>query len=73
MIKSRMMRWNGYVGRIGEMRSAYKILVGKLEEKSPIGRPRLRSEHIRMDLKETGWEGVDWMHLHGIGTSGGLL
>jgi hypothetical protein len=28
------------------------------------GRPRLRREdNIKMDLKEVGWEGVDWMHL----------
>jgi len=26
-----------------------------------------------MDLRETGWEGVDWMHLAQIGTTGGLL
>jgi hypothetical protein len=37
------------------MKSAYKILVGK---------PRRRWEdNIRMDLRETGWEDVDWIHL----------
>jgi len=42
----------------------YKILVGKPEGKRPLGRPRRRWEdNIRMDLKELGWEGVDWMHL----------
>jgi hypothetical protein len=34
MIKSRRMRWAGYLGRIGEMKNAYKILVGKTEGKS---------------------------------------
>jgi hypothetical protein len=49
-----------------EMRSAYNILVAKLEGKRPLEGPRHKWEdNIRMDLKnkETGWEGVDWMHL----------
>jgi hypothetical protein len=33
MIKSRMMRWAGYVARMGEKRNAYRILVGKPEGK----------------------------------------
>jgi hypothetical protein len=46
-----------------EMRSEYKILVGKPEEKKPLGRPRCGWEdNIRKDLKEIGWEGVEWMH-----------
>jgi hypothetical protein len=48
---------------MGQMRSAYKILVRKPEGKRPPGRPRCRWEDIRMDLREEGWEGVDWMHL----------
>jgi len=41
-----------------------KILVGKLEEKRVLRRPMLRWEdNIRMDLREIGWEVVDWMHL----------
>jgi hypothetical protein len=38
-------------------------LVGKQEEKRPLGRPRLRWDNIRMDIREVGWEGVDWMLL----------
>jgi len=53
----------GHVARMGEMRNAYRILAGKPEGKRPFGRPRRRWENIRMDLRETGWEGVDWMHL----------
>jgi hypothetical protein len=34
MIKSMMMKWEGYVVRMGEMRNAYEILVGKREETS---------------------------------------
>jgi len=39
-------------------------LVGKPEVKRPLGRPRRRWEkNIRIDLKDRGWEGVDWIHL----------
>jgi hypothetical protein len=39
---------------MGEMRNAYKILVGKPEEKRPLRRPGLRWEdNIKMGLKET--------------------
>jgi hypothetical protein len=44
------------------MQNAYNILVGKSEEKRPLGRPNRRSEdNIRIDLWEIGWEGVDWI------------
>jgi hypothetical protein len=46
------------------MFGGYKILVGKHEGRRPRGRPRRRWEdNIRMDLREVGWEGVDWIHL----------
>jgi len=49
---------------MGEMRNAYKILVGKPEGKRPLGRHRHRWEdNIRMGLREIGSEGVDWIHL----------
>jgi hypothetical protein len=49
---------------VGEMRNAYKILVGNPEGKSPFGRPRRRwEENIRMDLRKMGLECVDWIHL----------
>jgi hypothetical protein len=39
-------------------------LVGKLEGKRPLGRPKRRWEdNIRMVLREMGWEGVVWIHL----------
>jgi hypothetical protein len=48
----------------GIMRNEYKILVGKHERKRPLGRPKHRRKfNIRMDLREIGWEIVDWMHL----------
>jgi hypothetical protein len=37
---------------------------GKSEGKRLLGRPRRRwKNNIRMDLKEIGWEDVDWIHL----------
>jgi hypothetical protein len=49
------MRGVGYVARMGEKRNAYRILMGKLEGKRPLGRPRHRWEdNIRMDLREIG-------------------
>jgi hypothetical protein len=42
IIKSRRMRWAGHAARMGEKRSAYRILVGKPEGKRPPGRPRRR-------------------------------
>jgi hypothetical protein len=49
---------------MGEVRSAYNILVTKSEGKRPLGRHRHRCEdNIRMDLREIRWENVDWMFL----------
>ena len=42
MIKSRRMKWAGHVASMGEERGAYRVLVGKPEGKTPLGRPRLR-------------------------------
>jgi hypothetical protein len=49
---------------MGEMRNSYKRWVGKPEGKRPLGRPMCRWEdNMRIDLREIGWEGVDWVHL----------
>jgi hypothetical protein len=46
------------------MINACNILIPKSEDKRPLGRPRRKWEdNIRIDLRETGWEGVDWMDL----------
>jgi hypothetical protein len=42
MIKSRKIRWAGYVAQIGPKRNTYRILVEKPEGKRPLGRPRRR-------------------------------
>jgi hypothetical protein len=37
---------------------------GKLEGKSPLGRPRRkRVDNVIMDLREIGWNGMDWIDL----------
>jgi hypothetical protein len=54
LIKSRRMRWAGHVARLGEIINAYKILIRNSDGKRP-GKIT--------DLREIGWEDVDWMHL----------
>jgi hypothetical protein len=64
IIKLRRMRWAGHVARMGEKRNAYRLLVGKLDGKRPLGRPRRRwVDNIRMDLGEVGRGDVDWIGL----------
>jgi hypothetical protein len=49
---------------MGEQRKVYKVLVGNPEGKRPLGRPRRRWEdEFRMDLREIGLGGVDWIRL----------
>jgi hypothetical protein len=49
---------------MGEKRNADRILVGKPEGKGPVGRPRHRwVDNIKMDLREIGWDGMDWIDL----------
>ncbi|KAJ4446340.1 hypothetical protein ANN_13035 [Periplaneta americana] len=52
-IKSICLRWAGHVAHVAESRNAYRVLVGKLEEIRPLGRPKRRWEdNIKMDLRE---------------------
>jgi hypothetical protein len=47
-----------------EVRNVYKILVSKPEGRRPLGRPRRRWEdNIKIDLRETVLDGVDWIHM----------
>jgi hypothetical protein len=48
---------------MGERRGAYRALVGKPEGRRPLGRPRRRWQDIKMDLREVGWGGMDWINL----------
>ena len=64
VVKSRRMRWAGHVARMGEDRGVHRVLVGKPEEKMPLGRPRRRWEdNIKMYLQEVGGGLGDWMEL----------
>jgi hypothetical protein len=63
-VNSRRMRWAGHVARMGEERKVYKVLVRKPVGRRPLGRPRRGWEDgIRIDLRETGFGGVDWIRL----------
>jgi hypothetical protein len=49
---------------MGERRNAYRILMGNPEGKRPLGRPRRRwVDNIILDLREIGWDGMDWIDL----------
>jgi hypothetical protein len=64
MIKSRRMRWAGHVARMGEGRSVYRVLVGRLEGKRPVERPWRRWEdNIKLDLREIGIDWAKWIRL----------
>ena len=74
IIKPRRTSWARQLARMGERRGVYRVLVGKLEGKRPLGRPRCRWEdNIKMNLQEVGcgaWTGLIWLS---IGTCDGLL
>jgi hypothetical protein len=58
------MEWTGHVARIGERRSAYKLLVGKPDGKRLLGRPRRRRvDNIKIDHGEVVLGDVDWIGL----------
>jgi hypothetical protein len=49
---------------MGEGRGIYSVLVWRPEDKRPLGRPRRRwGDNIKMDLRETGIDGVNWIQL----------
>jgi hypothetical protein len=53
VIKSRRMRWERHIARMGDMRNVYKIVVGKPEGKIPLGRPnRTWDDNVRIDFRE---------------------
>jgi hypothetical protein len=58
------MRLAGHVALMGVGRGVHRVLVGKPEGKSPVGRPRLKWEdNIKMDLQEVGGCWGNWMEL----------
>jgi hypothetical protein len=47
-----------------EKRNAYRILLGKPEGKRSLGRPRHRwVDNIKMNLKDIGWDSMNWIDL----------
>jgi len=73
LIKSKRVIRVGHVAHMGEMRNAYKTLVGKSEGKTLLGRPRHKWEDNRIILGKIGrkvWSGCIWLR---IGTGGSLL
>jgi hypothetical protein len=64
VIKAGRIRWAGHVARMGEVRGAHNIFVGRSEGRRPLGRPRSRLEdNNKMDLREIGFGNMDWFHL----------
>ena len=53
-----------HVARMVEEQGVYRVLVGKPDGRSPLGRPRRRwVDNIRMDLQEVGCGYIDWIGL----------
>ena len=66
----RKIRWAGHVARMGDRRGVYRVLVGKPEGKSPLGRPRRRWKYLDRSLGSGmlgAWTGSSWLR---IGTGG---
>jgi hypothetical protein len=50
--------------RVRQKKNACRTLAGKQEGKRPLGRPRRRwVDNIKMDIREIGWGGMDWIDL----------
>jgi hypothetical protein len=58
------MRWAGHVARMGEGRNVVQGFDGKARRKKTTWKTKCRWEgRIKMDLREIGWGGVEWIHL----------
>ena len=74
VIKSRRMRWAGHVARMGEERRVYRVLVGRLKGKRPLGRLGIDG-WIILGWICRRWDVGIWTGLGGprIETGGGCL
>ena len=58
------MRWAGHVPHRRDKTGEYRVLVGRPDGKSPLGRPRcIWDDIINMDLQVVGWGGMYWIVL----------
>jgi len=70
VITSGIMRWTGYVARMGRGETYKIFLVGKPEGKKPLGKPRRRwVDNIKMNLQEDVgvWTGSSWLKIETVG------
>jgi hypothetical protein len=51
------------MARTGKQLNTYKVMLKRFKRKKPRVRPRCRWESTEVDLKETGLDGVDWIHM----------
>jgi hypothetical protein len=59
IIKSRRIHWTGHIARM-KKKNAYRLLVGRPEEKRLLGRPRCKGANsIKIDLEKKEWGGLD--------------
>jgi hypothetical protein len=64
----------GHVTRMVEGRGVYRVLVGRPEGKRPLRRPRRRwDDNIKLDLRELGTDGANWIRLAQDGVQWRLL
>jgi hypothetical protein len=69
-----MMKKNGHVAHIGEIRHAYMVLVGMCEGKRPQGRHNgRRKDNNKVDFKGIGYDSIDWINLVRMGIRYGIL
>jgi hypothetical protein len=57
------MRCGGHVARVGEGRKVYTVLMGKAKGKNHLTDRSVDGDEIGIDVKETGSEGLEWIHL----------
>jgi hypothetical protein len=57
------MKWAGHAACMGQKTSSHKSFCGQNCREKDTMRPRHRWKDIKMDLKETGCEGVDYIYL----------
>jgi hypothetical protein len=57
------MRLTGHVASLEDRRDAYVVVLGNSDGNSPLGRPKLKWENIRMHLKEIVCNAWNWIYL----------